>query len=75
MEDEDDYFFDISDGNESDILIDFDEENSDVDGVEFDNENILDIDNLAYTFYEETPETLESNSTIFNSYLFEKNKS
>ena len=68
MEDEDDYFFDISDGNESDILIDFDE-------VEFDNENIFDIDNLANTFYEETPETLESNSTIFNSYLFERNKS
>ena len=68
MEDEDDYFFDISDGNESDILIDFDE-------VEFDNKNIFDIDNLAYTFYKETPETLESNSTIFNSYLFERNKS
>ena len=68
MEDEDDYVFDISDGNESDILIDFDE-------VGFDNENIFDIDNLAYTFYEKTPETLESNSTIFNSYLFERKKS
>ena len=63
MEDEDDYFFDISDGNESDILIDFDEDNSDVDEVEFDDENILDIDHLAYTLHEETPETLESNST------------
>jgi hypothetical protein len=40
MEDEDLYFFDISDGNESDILKDFDEKNYNVDVVEFDDENI-----------------------------------
>ena len=63
MDDEDDNFFEqFSDGNASDILLDFDEENSDVEEIEFEDDDILDIDNLAYTFYEETPETLESNS-------------
>jgi hypothetical protein len=41
MEEEDDHFFDISDGNESDILIDFDEENSDEDKVAFDDSYLL----------------------------------
>ena len=63
MDDEDDNFFEqFFDGNASDILLDFDEENSDVEEIEFEDDDILDIDNLAYTFYEETPETLESNS-------------
>ena len=54
MDDEDDNFFEqFSDGNASDILLDFDEENSDVEEIEFEDDYILDIDNLAYTFYEE----------------------